>query len=147
MGSFRLVPVLLLSIVVLSLELVVQGSVQVSYVSASPDYQTERERAADYFLNMYNEALGLVANSEEQGLYNLTGVPEEEWLPCNSTYWVFSDNLWAGWALGPYNLTVAENITKTVQRYISTYGRSMLFEAAIARAPEYHELMFSPIDR
>lgn len=131
MGSFRLVPVLLLSIVVLSLGLAVQGSVQVSYVSASPDYQTERERAADYLLNMYNEALGLVANSEEQGLYNLTGVPEEEWLPCNSTYWVFSDNLWAGWALGPYNLTVAENITKAVQRYISTYGRSMLFEAAI----------------
>jgi hypothetical protein len=90
---------------------------------------------------MYNEALGLVANSEEQGLYNLTGVPEEEWLPCNSTYWVFSDNLWAGLALGPYNLTVAENITKAVQRYISTYGRSLLFEAAIARVHSFKQAM------
>ena len=75
---------------------------------------------------MYSPTLGLVANSEEKGPN-----PYGEAVPCNSTYWIYDDNLWAGWALQPFNRSIADNITSTVQRYTEKYGRSMLFEAAI----------------
>lgn len=75
---------------------------------------------------MYSPTLGLVANSEDRGPN-----PYGEGVPCSNTYWVYSDNLWAGWALQPFNPSIAENITNTAQRYTATNGRSMLFEAAI----------------
>ena len=75
---------------------------------------------------MYNPTLGQVANSEDEGPN-----PYGEGVPCNSTYWIYSDNLWASWALQWFNPTVADNINRTVQLYTVNYGRSMLFEAAI----------------
>jgi len=85
-------------------------------------------KATAYLITMYNPTLGLVANSEDQGPN-----PYGEGVPCNRTYWVYSDNLWTGWALQPFTptTTIAENITKTVQRYTTEQGRSMLFEAVI----------------
>jgi len=83
------------------------------------------ENASLYLMSMYNPTLGLVANSEDRGPNPLRVVP------CNNTYWVYSDNLWAGWALQPFNPNIAENITKTVEWYTARYGRSMLFEAAV----------------
>jgi len=88
--------------------------------------QTKLEDAAFYLQSMYNSKLGLVANSEDEGPN-----PMEDPVPCNRTYWVYSDNLWAGYALQPFYPEIADNITDTVQQYITGYGRSMLFEAAI----------------
>lgn len=85
------------------------------------------QKAASYLISMYNPTLGLIANSEDEG-HNPFG---EEGVPCTNTYWIYSDNLWAGWALRPFNSSIAENVTYTVQGYVEKYGRSMLFEAAI----------------
>jgi hypothetical protein len=75
---------------------------------------------------MYNQALGLVANSEDKGLN-----PGPDPVPCNNTYWVYSDNLWTGYALQPFNQEIADNITDTVQRYIDDWDWPLLFEVAI----------------
>jgi len=93
---------------------------------ASFKSESNLEKAASYLISMYSPTLGLVANSEDKG-----SNPYGEGVPCDRTYWVYDDNLWAGWALQPFDTSIAENITKTVQRYTSIYGRSMLFEAAI----------------
>lgn len=102
---------------------------QVNAVLASGPHpsQGQLEEAASYLLSMYNPMLGLVANSEDEGLNPLGS----QGVPCNRTYWVYDDNLWAGFALQPFNRSVAENVTKTVERYMERYGRSMLFEAAV----------------
>jgi hypothetical protein len=76
---------------------------------------------------MYNSTLGLIANSEDKGPNPLG----EDGVPCTDTYWIYSDNLWAEWALQPFNGSIAENVTNTVQTYVNRSGRSMLFEAAI----------------
>jgi len=94
--------------------------------SESSPSKNQLENASLYLMSMYNPKLGLVANSEDRGPN-----PYEDGVPCCNTYWVYSDNLWAGWALQPFDRSIAENITKTVQRYTAKYGRSMLFEAII----------------
>jgi len=94
-------------------------------LESSPS-KNQLKRTASYLISMYSPKLGLVANSEDRGPN-----PYGEGVPCNNTYWVYSDNLWAGWALQPFDPSIAENIMNTVQRYTVTYGRSMLFEVAI----------------
>ena len=94
--------------------------------SESPPSESQLERAASYLMSMYNPTLGLVANSEDEGPN-----PYGEGVLCNNTYWVYNDNLWAGWALQPFYPSIAEKITNTVQWYTAKYGRSMLFEAAV----------------
>ena len=46
---------------------------------------------ADYLMAMYNPTLELIANSEDQGPN-----PYGAAMSCNSTYWIYSDNLWVG---------------------------------------------------
>lgn len=95
--------------------------------TASWSFSDDRlEKAASYLIGKYNSSLRLVANSEDEGPNPLGS----EGVPCYSTYWIYSDNLWAGWALQPYS-SISENILETVQNYTLRYGRSMLFEAAI----------------
>jgi len=82
-------------------------------------------KAYEYILSRYNPILGLVSESEDKGINAVNGTTVD------NTYWIYSDNLWAAEALKPYNLDIAENISKTVQSYIEEYGNSMLFEAAL----------------
>ncbi len=95
-------------------------------VRASSVASESLQRAASYLLSMYSPSLGLIANSEDEGAN-----PFGEGVPCNRTYWVYDDNLWAGWALQPFNQSIAENVTKTVRQWSERNGTSMLFEAAI----------------
>ena len=88
--------------------------------------QTQLENAATYLLSMYNPAIGLIANSEDTGLN-----PTNNSVPNTNTYWAYSDNLWAGYALQPFNHEIAENITDNVQQFIVEYGWPLLFEVAI----------------
>lgn len=111
-----------------SFVLIVTFSLPVTFttsIESSPS-QSQLEKAAEYLISMYNPTIGLIANSEDEGPN-----PYGEGVPCSQTYWVYSDNLFAGWALQPFNKSVADNITRTVEWYIETYGKSMLFEAAI----------------
>ena len=96
-------------------------------VAASSTSVDRLQKAASYLLERYNPSLGLIANSEDAGPNPLG----DEGVPCTNTYWIYSDNLWAGWALQPYDAIIAENITNTVQEYVTQYGPPMLFEAAI----------------
>lgn len=95
-------------------------------IASSNSLENHLQKAASYLISMYSPTLGLVANSEEKGPN-----PYGEGVPCNNTFWIYDDNLWAGWALQHFSLTIADNITKTVKSYTANYGRSMLFEAAI----------------
>lgn len=92
----------------------------------SPPSQDQLEKAAEYLIAMYNPKLGLIANSEDEGLN-----PVSDGVPCFNTYWVYSDNLFAGWALQPFNKSIADNITSTVERYADRHGWPMLFEVVI----------------
>jgi len=102
--------------------------VEANYFGPSPT-KSQVTNATSYLLSMYNPILGLIANSEES-----SPNPYGDGVACNRTYWIYDDNLWTGWALQPFNPSIAENITKTVKWYTSNYGRSMLFEAAIGEA-------------
>ena len=82
-------------------------------------------KAYQYILSRYNPTLGLVSESEDKGINAVEGTTVD------NTYWIYSDNLWAAEALQPYNLDIAENISRAVQSYIAKYGKSMLFEAAL----------------
>jgi len=95
-------------------------------VSESYPSQNQLDNAAFYLLSMYNPKLGLVANSEDEGPN-----PIKDPVPCNRTYWGYSDNLWTGYALRPFYPEIAGNVTDTVQRYIVESGWPMLFEVAI----------------
>ena len=88
--------------------------------------QSQLEKAAEYLIWMYKPALGLIANSEDEGPNSVS-----DGVPCFNTYWVYSDNLFAGWALQPFNKSIADNITSTVERYADRHGWSMLFEVVI----------------
>jgi hypothetical protein len=80
---------------------------------------------------MYNPTLGLLANSEEEDLNPLKD-PIIAPVPCNATYWVYSDNMWSGYALQPFNQEIADNVTDTVQQYIAeNKGWPMFFEVCI----------------
>ena len=94
----------------------------------SPPSQDQLEKAAEYLIAMYNPTLGLIANSEDEGPN-----PVSDGVPCFNTYWVYSDNLFAGWALQPFNKSIADNITSTVERYADRHGWSMLFEVVIGQ--------------
>ncbi len=88
--------------------------------------QTQLENAATYLISMYNPTIGLIANSEDTGLN-----PTNNSVPHTNTYWVYSDNLWSGYALQSFNREIAENITDNVQQFIVEYGWPLLFEVAI----------------
>ena len=102
------------------------NATSIHHVSGLTPSQTQLENAASYLLLMYNPTLGLLANSEDKGPN-----PTEAPVPCTDTYWVYSDNLWSGYALQPFNQEIAENITDTVQQYIAEYGWPMFFEVCI----------------
>lgn len=94
--------------------------------NVASDQNTQKiQEAASYIENRYDARVGLVSESEDNG----SNVPDGT--PCWRTFWVYSDNLWASQALKPFHPQMAENISKTVARYISECGDSQLFEAVL----------------
>jgi len=81
--------------------------------------------ATDYIKNRYDTRIGLVSESEDTG----SNVPDGT--PCYRTFWVYSDNLWASYALKPFYPQIAENISRTIEPYIDLYGNSQLFEVVL----------------
>ncbi len=97
----------------------------VSSVSTDHPFSWQLDEAANYLLERYNSLIGLVSESEDRG----SSVPDET--PCNRTYWVYSDNLWAQEALKPFNPERASNISETLMHYLEKCGKSQLFEVVL----------------
>lgn len=127
MSKTKFIPIIIITVVLLTSTISVIDSAftnfQISDIQPSP---VQLNNASSYILSMYNPTLGLVANSEDKGPN-----PSANPVPCTDTYWGYSDNLWAGYALQPFNQEIADNITDTVQRYIDEWGWPFLFEVVI----------------
>jgi len=85
------------------------------------------QNAANFIIKRYDPRIGLVSESEDTG----SNVPDGT--PCYRTFWIYSDNLWASWALKPFNSTIAENISRTKAPYITKYGNANLFEVVLGK--------------
>ena len=72
-----------------------------------PPTNKRLRRAADYLINQYNPALGLVAEAP-------TVAP--------NTYWLVSDNLLAQKALASYDLAISSTISESIHEYAHTFG-------------------------
>ena len=81
--------------------------------------------AATYIKDRYDPRIGLVSESEDLG----SNVPDGT--PCYRTFWVYSDNLWASYALKPFYPEIAENISRSMIQYIAEYDNSQLFEVVL----------------
>lgn len=87
--------------------------------------QSQIGAAAAYIAGRYDNRIGLVSESEDKGLNVVNDTP------CNRTFWIYDDNLWASQALKPFYPQIAENISVSLSRFIDKYGNSQLFEVVL----------------
>ena len=87
--------------------------------------QVQIGAAAAYIAGRYDSRIGLVSESEDNG----SNVPDHT--PCNRTFWIYDDNLWASEALIPFYPQMAENISKSLKPFITECGNSCLFEVVL----------------
>ena len=68
--------------------------------------------AINYLTGKYDSHVGLLYESEDNGTHWLGS-----WATYRNTYWLYSDNLEALHVLKKFNPVIAENISKTYDRY------------------------------
>ena len=98
-------------------------------VSASSEkYNVNIKKAVNYLLEHYNSELGLIFESEDEGIHWLKQVeyPDYKW-NYNETYWLYSDNLIAAYALEPWAPEISTRIKGTIESY--DMPKSNKFEA------------------
>jgi hypothetical protein len=78
----------------------------------SDEYRSNIDLAVSYLTGKYDSHVGLLYESEDNGTHWLG-----PWATYRNTYWLYSDNLEALNVLMKYNPTIAENISKTYERY------------------------------
>jgi len=78
----------------------------------NPDFSTCQQNAVNYLIGQFNATVGLCAESEETGEHWLG-----PWAKYNSTYWLYSDNLYAYHALKVFTPEYAEKIRHTYEQY------------------------------
>ncbi|MGE5532900.1 MAG: hypothetical protein ACM3UN_00975 [Bacillota bacterium] len=103
----RLVAVLVVCIVVLS---AILGCL---YWSPQPSYDTQKDSAINYLKGHFNESLGLLYESEDAGTRVVNGTAYRG----NQTYFIYSDNLLAEWALKPYDPEMSDRINQSIASY------------------------------
>ncbi len=93
-------------------------------------YSTNITRAVNYLLEQYNPELELIFESEDSGTHWLKQVnyPDFRW-GYNQTYWLYSDNLIAAYALEPWAPEISAKIKKSIYSY--KIPKSNKFEALI----------------
>jgi len=74
--------------------------------------------AVRYLISHFNPDVGLVYESEDEGTHWLkrTEYPNYQW-KYTQTYWLYSDNLFAAYALLPWAPEIAHRINETINRY------------------------------
>ena len=75
------------------------------------DYHPYVRGAADYLLSHYNDALGMIYESELKESHPL-GYPDQYY---DNTYWIYSDNYLASRALRELAPSIAQNISRTIR--------------------------------
>ena len=78
----------------------------------SDEYRSNIDLAVSYLVGKYNSHVGLLYESEDNGTHWLG-----PWATYRNTYWLYSDNLEALHVLKKYSPEIAENISKTYDRY------------------------------
>jgi len=105
---------------------------RISPLVASPDspaFQAQIGRAVDYLVNRFNPTIGLIYESDDHGKHWLTSEFKDFRWEYRQTYWLYSDNLFAAYALQPYRPDISAQIQSALNRYrVSPSG---LFEAVI----------------
>lgn len=93
-------------------------------------YAPQIQRAVYYLLSHYSERVGLIYESEDTGIHWLgrTEYPNFHWR-YSQVFWLYSDNLFATYALLPYNPELAHEINVTIHRYNPPFSNK--FEAVI----------------
>jgi hypothetical protein len=84
----------------------------IGVVKGSDDYRPNIDLAVSYLTGKYDSHVGLLYESEDNGTHWLG-----PWATYRNTYWLYSDNLEALHVLKKYNPAIAENISKTYNRY------------------------------
>jgi len=100
------------SVVVIFLFFVLTLPNIIGVVKASDDYRSNIDLAVSYLTGKYDSHVGLLYESEDKGIHWLG-----PWATYRNTYWLYSDNLEALHVLEKYNPAIAENISKTYDRY------------------------------
>jgi hypothetical protein len=97
----------------------------------SQTYIPEIERAVNYLVSHYNPKVGLIYESEDAGKTHWlarTEFPNFHW-NYSQVFWLYSDNLFAVYALMPYDLQLAHEINDTIHRYNPPFSNK--FESVI----------------
>ena len=84
----------------------------IGLAKGSDDYRSNIDAAVSYLTGKYDKHMGLLYESEDNGTHWLG-----PWATYRHTYWLYSDNLEAFHVLKKYNASIAENISKTYERY------------------------------
>jgi len=87
-------------------------------------------RATNYLVSHFNPAIGLIYESEDPGIHWLkrTEYPAYHWR-YNQTYWLYSDNLFAIYALQPWRPDVSAKINETYHYWDPPFSNK--FESVI----------------
>lgn len=101
------------------------------WAQPSQPYMPEIERALNYLVSHFNPKVGLIYESEDAGKTHWlarTEYPNFTW-NYSQVFWLYSDNLFAEYALFPYNPELAHKINATIHRYNPPFSNK--FEAVI----------------
>lgn len=88
--------------------------------------------AVNYLTSHFNSQTGLIYESEDTGTHWLKRVeyPNYHW-KYGQTFWLYSDNLFAAYALQPWAPDIAHRINETINRYNPPFSNK--FEAIAGR--------------
>ncbi len=106
---------ILLTIILLTIPVIPSTS---ALHSDSPKVGNRIGKAVAYLVSHFNPKVGLIYESEDPGTHwlNRTEYPSYRW-NYSSTYWLYSDNLFAEYALAPFAPDTSDKINQTIQRY------------------------------
>jgi hypothetical protein len=92
--------------------------------------QTAVARATNYLVSHFSPTVGLIYESEDPGIHWLkrTEYPNYHWR-YNQTYWLYSDNLFAIYALLPWRPDISAIINETYHRWNPPFSNK--FESVI----------------
>jgi hypothetical protein len=97
--------------------------------SDSSGFQAQISRAVNYLVNRFNPTINLIYESDDPGKHWLAREFKDFKWQYRQTYWLYSDNLFAAYALQPFRPEISARIQSALNRY--QIPPSGLFEAVI----------------
>jgi hypothetical protein len=84
----------------------------------TPNKASRIHRAVNYLVSHYTPKAGLIYESEDEGVHWLRRVeyPDYHW-SYQRTFWLYSDNLLAAYALQPYAPEISKRVNGTINSY------------------------------